>query len=834
METHSKDVTPSNRGGVSANFHRLDLRLWSDYGRGVMVMEAPAGVPLEWAQVRDADGRAVDLRMLRQGVRKGGGKFIEWDAAGLVSWSPENPVLYSLTLEGVEVRFGHTTVRSDGRSLLINGVPRYLRGCIRGIEAHDHPNLTGLSKREFFRKNIGQAKRYGFNLVRFHTMVPDEEFVELADEMGFLVHMEIGYRYEYDAEGRKSGIQIDEDRWRETILKFRNHPSVLIFCLGNEMHRAGRNPEVARMVALGRDLAPGKLILDNAGWGEFDRDTADVFIQHVAYYFPHGRHARMFEEDFCWENNGSVSGVAIEDAKQNGGATASVRRGLNPVRPVLAHECAHYIDIPDYEALRAKFEAFVQAVGHQYIEDYEIERPRYLDVLPALIAAKGIQDRMPDAIAASRHFKKLALKTYFERLRASEKYAGFEMLQLSDCLKYENKNGLLDCFDDDKGYGPAWVRQFNDDVVLLAEFPAESFWGGESVPVGISLSNFAPALLDSCVVKLFLQAGDDPSVEIYQGAHFRPVNGLSRLVTASITPTALPTARRYTLAAELHTREGQVFRNAWDFFVYPRQTAPKRSPVLALTDGKLEEILKSFRAHGESSMVFTDVLDGRVLDWLGEGRTVLVNYHRDREGNTFYLPGALDRFKPCIWDRGSHLGGMIRADWLREAMGSGLYFDKNFHRLVDGAYKVNLDLCPFAVEELVSGFDKPVRDRMKGLVHGVKDFLPSDTLRNFCYLFRVGVGEGILAVCTFDFHASGNDPASHACLAAILGHADASPPTQSVTLPELSDWLDEATHAGPLREDVMNHFWELDNLPVETKLFWEEARVDLAEMRKHS
>ena len=32
------------------------------------------------------------------------------------------------------------------------------------------------------------------------------------------------------------------------------------------------------------------------------------------------------------------------------------------------------------------------------------------------------------------------------------------------------------------------------------------------------------------------------------------------------------------------------------------------------------------------------------------------------------------------------------------------------------------------------------------------------------------------------------------------------------------------------KEDVMNHFWELDNKPVEDILFWEEAGIDLAKI----
>ena len=35
------------------------------------------------------------------------------------------------------------------------------------------------------------------------------------------------------------------------------------------------------------------------------------------------------------------------------------------------------------------------------------------------------------------------------------------------------------------------------------------------------------------------------------------------------------------------------------------------------------------------------------------------------------------------------------------------------------------------------------------------------------------------------------------------------------------------TAAGVVKEDVMNHFWEIDNKPVEDKLYWEEVKIDM-------
>jgi len=802
-----------------------DISIASDSRRGVVVIRAEGTLPKALC-LRDASGRAVPAA-----VRPCGPGSVELDAGALQAWTPDTPVLYTLEADGQSWRFGYVDLRPDGAGLRLNGAPFYARGFIRGITAHDHPNLSGGSTRDGYAKGIRQARRYGFNLVRFHSTIPDPEFVDLADEMGLLIHMEIGYRHEYGPDGRKKGIVIDEQRWRDAIRRYRNHPSVAIFCLGNEMHRAGHNPEAARMVRIGREMAPGKLIVDNAGWGEFDRDSADVFIQHIAYYFPYRKHAAMFQEDVCWRMNGSVHDEPLAAENAAPAATTAVRRHLNPVRPVLAHECIHYIILPDYEALRRKFDDFAARVGEDYLRANGIERPRYLDALPRLIAEKGLTARLPDAIAASSHFRRLAIKTYLERLRLAGNIAGFEMLQFADCLKYENKNGLVDAFDDDRDIDPAWLRQVNDDVVLLADVDTESGWSGEPWALRLHLSNYAPRPLGDGTLELHLAAPGQPRQCVYRADHVSPVAGVSLLAEVALRPNAAaPGAWR--LEAELRCGD-RVCRNDWILHVFPRRRAAAR-PALRLADAALADAVASVlpATPARTDVVVTDCLDDRVFADLDAGRTVILNYHRDQPGNRTALPAILDRFKPCIWDRGSHLGGVIEADWLRLALGGGRFFDKHCYDLIEGACKINLDLAPFPVDEVVWGVDKPVRDRMKGLIHGIKDFLPADTLRNFSYLFSLRVGRGTLWVCTFRFAAAATDPATAACLTAILDHAPRQTPAHAVSLGDLQAWCRKTAENGPLVEDVMNRFWEQDNRPVEDTLFWEEAKVDLSRMSK--
>ena len=247
------------------------------------ILYVKGNVPVEEFSVKDINNQTINVPLL--GKRNDETLF---DASYLETWSPENPVIYVATINNSEtIRFGFTSLKAENNSMLkLNDAPFYARGYIRGIIAHDHPNMTGKTLYDAAVKNICQAKKYGFNLVRFHSTIPTADFVKAAEDYGMLIHMEIGFTYKYRADGVKESLKLDDTLWKETILRYRNSPAVAIFCIGNEMHNSGKQPEALRLYNLGKELAPGKLIMDNSGWGEYDRCSADVFSQHISSLMP--------------------------------------------------------------------------------------------------------------------------------------------------------------------------------------------------------------------------------------------------------------------------------------------------------------------------------------------------------------------------------------------------------------------------------------------------------------------------------------------------------------------------------------------------------------------
>ena len=796
------------------------IHLYGKTEAGILTVESDT--LLSGIEITDMTGGKVETPVLCE--KSGDGIFTAvLDAANLTPWTPGHPVLYDLKAAGVSQRFGFCELRTfSNTDILLNGERIYLRGYIRGIEAHEHPNMTGGTAKEAAVKNIRQAKKYGFNLVRFHSTIPSEEFVEAADEEGLLIHMEIGFAYEYDNQGNKKKLSMDNAKWRETILKYRNHPSVAIFCIGNEMHRSGHQPEVHRLYLEGRKLAPSKLILDNSGWGEYDRDSADVFSQHIAYYFPYKHHGDMFRTDDCWRINGSTYDVPLTAEARTADCTAAVRREAVPLRPVLAHEAMHYIDVPDYEALNRKFDNFCAKVGADYLEKNGIKKPRFMTELPKLIERKGLKGKMPDYIKGSQSFKKTAYKVYLEKLRDSA-LCGFEMLQFSDCLKYENKNGIVDCFDDDKYISAEWMRSINSDAVLLGCFEKETFFYDEPVKMILKISDFLP----SPRIRGEIAVSVDGK-EIYRGKEVALAGGLQKIAEITLNFKPQKQAGKAVISARFVSGD-LVLENNWNIWLYPH-ARPESIPQIELADARLGGWLRDFGTAVDSDRIITDRLTDKVLNHLADGKHVLLLYHRDAPDNQYYLPGALERFKPCIWDRGSNLGGVIQNEMLRTAVASERYFDLNMQPLLEGCYKVCLDDFPVPVCEHISGIDKPVRDRMKGLIHGIKDFIDADTLRNFSHLFSVRVGPGILSVCTM-LPAAGwriGDPVADNFLAAVCSHLGELKAETGIAPEAFKEYLVKVTAAGVRKEDVMNHFWEIDNKPVEDTLYWEEVQIDLS------
>ncbi|RYD29788.1 MAG: DUF4981 domain-containing protein, partial [Verrucomicrobiaceae bacterium] len=153
-------------------------------------------------------------------------------------WTAETPELYTVVigLKGgapVSARVGFRKVEIKGRVFMVNGVPVKLKG----VNRHENWPDTGhtVSKERMIR-DIELIKQANCNHVRTSHYSNDPQWYELCDEYGLYLVAEANV--ECHGAGVLSSTPMYEkafvDRNVANVTNFRNHPSVVIWSLGNE------------------------------------------------------------------------------------------------------------------------------------------------------------------------------------------------------------------------------------------------------------------------------------------------------------------------------------------------------------------------------------------------------------------------------------------------------------------------------------------------------------------------------------------------------------------------------------------------------------------------
>ena len=739
-------------------------------------------------------------------------------------WSVDTPYLYdyaariitensSETLSGA---FGFRSLSTDGKNVCLNGTPVFIRGYIRGATAHDHSNNCGLTKEEFYRKNIRAAKKYGFNLVRFHSVVPDEEFFRVADEEGLLVHIEMRLPddiYNNLREMQTSGDVLVPDEYIEEIVnKYYNHPSLCVYCIGNEIKDSSAAKRIGEIYSLIERLDGTRLFLDTCAWGANGRPFVDIDVQHLSYYFPYGKHADMYENT---ENLLVVGGDENKPLLTKGENSETVRE-LKFSVPLIAHETCHYTALRDFAALKNKF------------DKYGVKSPWWVDEELKMIKAKGYEDIYPEMYAASKRFQFNCWKTAFEAMRSGSLLGGFHFLQLADTDVYENSNGIIDCFDDEDATPSDKFLQFNGDKVILTDLIKRNFASGQVLEVKIKLSNLGKTDCKTADLRYNL-TGEKNVVYASGGMKNLDVseNGLLTLCKARILLPQVKSSERLTLKIALDGVSGVYAENEWNIWVYEKRGALSYNEFINYDDGDI-----TITAYMKKA--FTLLEKGKSVCLIYRSDFTRHVVHKDMQNPEYAFKASWNRFKPVIWDRGTNYGGLLNREILNKyGFATDGYYDFNLSVLSEDCDKINLDDFPAKANSLISGIDKSCRDRFDAYkdCFNLPDLIYERTLRNFSYAFEVAVGKGKLLVCGLNFTGLDENEPSTVCMANFvieyMKSVDFNPKAE-ISVDELKAYMKKCAEK-PVRESIMTQFWEMDDAPVESKQFWKESKEYLAE-----
>jgi beta-galactosidase len=233
-------------------------RLENNYVNGRLQLKAKIGFPRQpeesWlveAQLFDPKGKAVFKKPLRSTVPVGDpftwprlqAEFDEPVKKPLL-WSAELPHLYTIVvtlkspegkaIESTAARVGFRSVEVRDRMLLVNGK----RVLIKGVNRHDHHDTKGKAlDRATMRLDAVTMKRFNFNAVRTSHYPNDPYWLDLCDELGLYVideaNLESHAFYQQVGRERRYASAFLERALR-MVERDKNHPSVIIWSLGNE------------------------------------------------------------------------------------------------------------------------------------------------------------------------------------------------------------------------------------------------------------------------------------------------------------------------------------------------------------------------------------------------------------------------------------------------------------------------------------------------------------------------------------------------------------------------------------------------------------------------
>jgi hypothetical protein len=357
-------------------------------------------------------------------------------------------------------------------------------------------------------------------------------------------------------------------QWTQLIRRFRNHPSVAAWCMGNELYDS--LPIAQQLYDLAKQLDPTRLVIESDGsrLDALDRPTLDF------------------------------ASVPFDEGRSLGFGDGKYDLAQRPAKPVIAHEAGYFQTLPD----PAERDRFTHGLRPYWLEDIDAgdEYARRLEV--------------------SKRLQATCLKTNMEAARRSG-LAGISVWLLQD---YPNcAEGVLDMWLRPKLLTAADFRRFNGPAVLLLDLDRRNVRSGERVRADLVVSCFAA----TSAATLRWSVRHRGQV-IASGAERTPLpTGVHPVGSATFDVPELPEAAKLTFSAQL---DGPSVRtdNEWDLWVYP--PAPALDPQVIVAERLTPAVRDRLAAGGRVLLLDpehdfeTEPTTYRPTSWDGAGHFGLV------------------------------------------------------------------------------------------------------------------------------------------------------------------------------------------------------------------
>lgn len=286
------DVQPASRWYTGCGIYRhvnlvvkdaVFIPAWATYVKtgAVTAKKATFDIQTEVKNTSDADAKIVVSYSLKDAngveVKKGSSKAVTVTSnhcskfsiplqyAKPHLWSLEDPYLYTVEVtvaangvvtDSETVTIGMRNIEYKPEGFFLNGKHMQMYGVCIHSDASAFGSAIPLSVWEYRLKVL---KTLGVNAIRLSHNPVAPEFLDLCDQLGFLVMNETFDTWTAPKNHAEKGYNLFFTEWwekdtKDVVMHDRNHPSVVIYSVGNEIRDNLNNEEGFKKYTMQRDL----------------------------------------------------------------------------------------------------------------------------------------------------------------------------------------------------------------------------------------------------------------------------------------------------------------------------------------------------------------------------------------------------------------------------------------------------------------------------------------------------------------------------------------------------------------------------------------------------
>lgn len=686
----------------------------------------------------------------------------------MLQWSDKTPNLYKMQValrnnngisDSISQVFGLRTIARDGVELKLNGRPIQLRGiCEHHYFAEYRVAPIDVN---YYRKTIGIMKSLGFNWIRCHTHIPNEAYLQAADEKGIM----------FQVEG--TGAFTEQD-WIEVLRASRKHPSVVIYCGGNEEDIDENKIDYLRRIATTQKLlVPDALFNPNEGMRGVEYSLVEV---------PPLNKNDLVKEPFEY-NKKRLD--ALKEFSDVYGQYAWGRLSYSAVladwreldykmtvydRPLLSHEngiTGAYIDLD--------------------LENRHVGTPIGPDLYTAArrnIEANGLLDRASIYYKNSSAWMHLVRKYNIEMTRKCKYVMGYDMLGIIDYHWHRTgyQCGIMNEFYEMKpGASAADVRKYNSESVILLDCNwNRNLVESKTYSYDIMSSLYGDKMLKSGKLEWWLSDGDTTYSRGEINLSKVDIGKVEKLGVVKFIAPKLAKPSKLTLYTRLTGGEYDIV-NDWNFWVFPQlSTANINAAADQVIIDKFGKQFTGLKIDKDSAgLKVISNIDDDSIKFLNDGGSVVL-----LGSNPF--PSLETTFRLMSAGRSEgYYATIVAVHPITNSFPHDGFFDWQFYSMMELGSAVTFNNPDIPFDPIVEA------------VGSYKTIIKQSSL------FEFNVGKGKLLVCSLNLNTT--DTAAMYMLNNILNYANGNEfnPPNSITINQLLKWIGKGYTTGIIEETDM-------------------------------